>query len=297
MRVSRRELLGYAVAGTTGTAVTTTARRGETQTDSQEESNATAEEDEQHWRLGGVYARPAEIEDTAVTFRGSVRSSYDTNYEATAALFYRPKQKQDRARDADDSWRKIAEESGTLSDGLYLEATETGLDAGTTYQYRAEAYLTNYVGESHRVSEVREVTAGDPCSGPSTNCLRAETLAPDVGESGDGGESDDRGESEEESESGDGSDSNVRLRGRAMGLESYDEVTGRFFYRRDDEPERWTGVESVRSGAEGRDSAEFSTTLSGVESGTYTYYAEVRGEGGGQKNMYAEGEEREFTVE
>lgn len=231
----------------------------------------------QHWRLGGVYARPAEIEDTAITFRGSVRSSYDTDYEVAATLYYRPKRE-------GGSWQEIAEGTGPLSDGVYLEATETGLEAGTTYQYRAEAHLTNYAGESHRVSEVREVTVGEPCSGPSTNCLRAETLAPEVGESG--------GESGGE----------VTLRGRAKGLDHYDEMTGRFFYWREGESERWTDFELVDSGGGGGnngggDTGEFSATLADLPAGTYTYYAEARGEGGDPNNMYAEGEELEFTVE
>lgn len=219
------------------------------------------DEAERHWRLGRVHARPAEVDDTAVTFRGSVRSSYDTNHEVRVALYYRPKQ-------ADGSWRKIAEDSGALSEGVYLEATETGLDAGTTYQYRTEAALTDYVGESRRVSEIREVTAGQPCSGPSTNCLQAETLSPEVGDG-------------------------VTLRGRATGLDNYDAVAGHFFYRREGESEQWTDFAPI----EGGDTAEFSATLPDLPAGTYTCYAEVRGEGGELKNMYAEGEEREFTVE
>jgi hypothetical protein len=167
--------------------------------------------------------------------------------------------------------------------GVYLEATETGLDPGTTYQYRTVAALADYKGESRRVSQIRTVTAGEPCSGPSTNCLRAETLAPEVGTSD--------GESE----------SDVTLRGRTTGLDSYETVTGHFFYRREGESEEWTDFESVDGGATGEDgdsdTAEFSATLSDLPSGTYTYYAEVRGEGGDLKNMYAEGEERRFTVE
>jgi hypothetical protein len=285
MRLSRRELIGYAVAGTTGMGITAAARRSrEPDTASQEPDTAGVP---QHWRLGSVYARPAEIEDTAITFRGSVQSSYDTDYEVAAVLYYRPKTEGGKTEEKEEtgdteSWQKIAEGTGPLSEGLYLEATETGLETGTAYEYRAEAYLTNYVGESHRVSEIREVTAGEPCSGPSTNCLRAETLAPEVGES--------------ESESG----AEVTLRGRAKGLAHYDEVSGRFFYWREDESEQWTDFTLIETGegTEGDDSdGEFSATLSDLPAGRYTYYAEVRGEGGDPNNMYAEGEEREFSVE
>jgi hypothetical protein len=257
-------------------AVTATARqspgreREERQSESAKPEEDTDPNAEQHWQLGRVEARPAEVADTAVTFRGSVRSSYDTSHEVRVALFYRPK----RERQDEESWRKLAENSGPLSEGVYLEATETGLDAGATYQYRTVAELADYVGESRRVSEIREVTAGEPCSGPSTNCLQAETLASEV------------------------NGSEVRLRGRATGLDSYESVAGHFFYRREGESEQWTDFAPVEGGeAGGGDTAEFSATLSDLPSGTYTYYAEVRGEGGELKNMYAEGEEREFTVE
>lgn len=246
----------------TATARQSSGRESESAEPAPEDSDSSAEEGERHWRLGRVHARPAEVADTAITFRGSVRSSYDTNHEVRVALYYRSKTE-------DAPWQRIAEDSGALSEGVYLEATETGLDAGTTYQYRTEAALTDYVGDSRRVSEIREVTAGEPCSGPSSNCLQAETLAPEVGES------------------------DVILRGRTTGLDSYDAVTGHFFYRREGESEQWTDFEPV----EGDDTAEFSATLSELPAGTYTYYAEVRGEGGALKNMYAEGEEREFTVE
>ena len=262
-------------------AITTTAQQSEGRGSEAAEfdtrgigSDSDSNEDvERHWRLGRVHARPAEVADTAVTFRGSVRSSYDTDHEVRVALFYRPKQE-------GESWRKIAENAGPLSEGVYLEATETGLDAGTTYQYRTAATLTDYAGDSRRASEIREVTAGEPCSGPSTNCLQAETLSPEVGDSTQGGSSE-------------GSNSDVILRGRATGLDSYESVAGHFFYRREGESEQWTDFGPI----EGGDAAEFSATLSDLSAGTYTYYAEVRGEGGELKNMYAEGEERRFTVE
>jgi hypothetical protein len=275
MRISRRELLGYAVAGTTGMAVTATARQsGSAESEGAEsdarsgDSRSPSDEDaRRHWQLGRVHARPAKVEDTAVTFRGSVRSSYDTSHEVRVALYYRSKPGR---QDENTSWQRLTEDTGALSEGVYLEATETGLDVGTTYQYRTEAALADYVGTSRRVSEIREVTAGEPCSGPSTNCLRAETLEPAI------------------------SNPDVTLRGRTTGLESYDAVTGHFFYRREDESEQWTDFAPVEGGG---DAAEFSATLSELPSGTYTYYAEVRGEGGGPNNMYAEGDERRFTVE
>lgn len=300
MQVSRRELLGYAVAGTTGMAVRTAA--GEFQGASAETGGAVKSDTQapdpeaanvgQHWQLGGVYARPAEIEDTAITFRGSVRSSYKTDYEVATRLYYRPKRegesnREDKSATERNSWTKIAEETGPLSEGVYLEATETDLEEGTTYQYWADAALTNYRGQSYRVSEVQEVTAGQPCSGPSTNCLRVETLAPEISESGasDGNESDSSG-------------GNVTFRGRARGLASYDEVTGRFFYwpKGDSEGKQWTDYEQIES-EEGSDTGEFSATLWDLSAGTYRYYAEVRGVGGGQKNMYAEGGEKEFRIE
>ena len=245
--------------------VTATARRGRESESAEPDGSESDEDARRHWRLGRVHARPAEVDDTAVTFRGEVRSSYETDHEVRVVLSYRPK-----PEGTDEAWQKIAEDAGPLTEGVYLEATQTGLDPGTTYQYRTVAALTDYVGESRRVSEVREVTAGEPCSGPSTNCLRAETLAPEVGES------------------------EVTLRGRATGLDSYESVAGHFFYRREGESEQWTDFAPVEGES---DAAAFSATLSDLPAGTYTYYAEVRGEGGDQKNMYAEGEEQTFRVE
>ncbi|WP_137284705.1 hypothetical protein [Halorussus salinisoli] len=275
MALSRRELLGYAVAGTTGMGITTAAQ------DSGEPGVG------QRWQLGGVYARPAEIGDTAVTFRASAESQYVTDYEVEVVLFYRPKRAGGESNPNDSNaagdasaatsagggeWRKLDSETGPLAEDVYLEATAEGLEPGRTYEYRAEAYLTNYDGQSRRVSETFAVTAGDPCSGPSTNCLRVETLAPETSDDG----------------------SAVTLHGTARGLDAYDEVTGHFFYQREDGEKNWTDYVPIDD--EG-DSGEFSATLSDLPAGSYTYYAEARGEGGGLKNMYGEGRERRFRVE
>lgn len=293
MALSRRELLGYAVAGATGMGITATAKQG-----------GSDPGVGQQWQLGGVYARPAEIGDTAITFRASAESRFDTDYEVEVVLHYRPKRAGEKQTDETDpasnvnatgpnatgagnatasvggattaggaEWQRLASETGPLADDVYLEATAEGLDPGQTYQYRAEAYLTDYDGQSRRVSDTFEVTAGDPCSGPSTNCLRVETLAPETSDDG----------------------SAVTLRGAAQGLDAYSEVTGHFFYRPQGSDEKnWTDY--VRIEAEG-DSGEFSATLSDLPAGTYTYYAEARGEGGDLKNMYGEGRERTFRVE
>ena len=255
MGLTRRELIGYAVAGTTGMGITAAARQYQP-----EDPDTVGIQ--QYWQLGGVHARPATIEESAITFRASAGSSFDTDYDVRVLLRYGPK-----GGDRDD-WKQLAEKEAPLSEGVYLEATATDLEPETTYQYQAEAFLTNYDdGPSRRVSQVREVTTGQPCSGPSTTCLRAETLAPET----DGGE--------------------VTLRGRARGLDSYDEVTGRFFYRREDGSQQWTDYAPI----EGDDAGKFSATLS-LPEGTYTCYAEARGEGGELKNMYAEGGERTFAV-
>lgn len=273
MRLTRRELIGYGVAGATGTGVTAAGRQY--RPDDPEDAGV-----DQTWELGGVRARPATVEESAITFRASVWSQFETDYDVRVVLRYGPK-----GGDADD-WRTLAEEEGPLSEGLYLEATASDLESGATYRYQAEAFLTNFdEGPSRRVSRVREVTAGEPCSGPSTNCLRVETLAPET------------------------SDGEVTLRGRARGLDAYDEVTGHFFYRREGGSEAWTGYEPVEGsggdgngggggggGSDGSDEAEFSATLSDLPEGTYTYYAEARGEGDDWKNMYAEGGERSFAV-
>jgi hypothetical protein len=241
-----------------------------------------------------VQARRAAIHDTAITFRAGARSSYETDYEVLVRLYYRPKAENDgdAATKSEATttraprWNQIGEQTALLSEGAYLEATETGLETGRTYQYVAEAYLTNYAGPSRRVSPVREVTTGRPCSGPSTNCLRVETLAPEVSASGE----------------------RVTLRASVRGLDFYDAVTGHFFYWRDPESKQWTEYVPVERGdggdgggdggtGEGTGTGEFSATLSDLPAGTYTCYAEARGEGGESKNMYAEGEERRFTVE
>lgn len=273
MALSRRELLGYAVAGATGMGITATAKQGGSEPGVG-----------QQWQLGGVYARPAEIGDTAITFRASAESQYETDYEVEVLLHYRPKRAGESSANATNNandtasagsaeWSKLATKTGPLAEDVYLEATAEGLEPGRTYQYRAEAYLTNYDGQSRRVSETFEVTAGQPCSGPSTNCLRVETLAPETSDDG----------------------SEVTLRGSAKGLDAYDEVTGHFFYRPQGSDEKnWTDYVPIES--EG-DSGEFSATLSELSPGTYTYYAEARGEGGGLKNMYGEGRERTFRVE
>ncbi|NEU55688.1 hypothetical protein [Halorussus sp. MSC15.2] len=270
MALSRRELLGYAVAGTTGTGITATARRSDG-TDAPDESESGVG---QNWQLGGVYARPAEIGDTAVTFRAAVESAYETDYEVEVNLFYRPKPASGGGdtTDAGAKWRRLATETGPLADDIYLEATASGLEPGRTYEYRAEATLTDYEGQSRRVSETLAVTAGDPCSGPSTNCLRVETLAPKTNDAG----------------------SEVTLRGSAKGVDAYDEVTGHFFYQREDGEKQWTDyVELDGDGG----SSEFSVTLSDLPTGSYTYNAEARGEGGETKNMYGEGREQQFRVE
>lgn len=286
MALSRRELLGYAVAGATGMGITATAKQGGSEPGVG-----------QQWQLGGVYARPAEIGDSAITFRASVDSKFETDYEVEVILYYRPKSTdgENPAGDANATgpnatgpnatgagntatsagsaeWRQLATETGLLADDIYLEATAEDLESDRTYQYRAEAYLTNYDGQSRRVSDTFEVTTGSPCSGPSTNCLRVETLGPEASDDG----------------------SAVTLRGSAQGLDAYDEVTGHFFYQREDGDKQWTDYALIE--AEG-DSGEFSATLSDLPAGTYTYYAEARGEGGGLKNMYAEGRERTFRVE
>ncbi|USZ67350.1 hypothetical protein NGM10_11475 [Halorussus salilacus] len=263
MRLTRRELIGYGVAGATGMGVTAAGRQY--RPDDPEDAGV-----DQTWELGGVRARPATVEESAITFRASVWSQFETDYDVRVVLRYGPKD-----GDADD-WRTLAEEEGPLSEGLYLEATASDLESGATYRYQAEAFLTNFdEGPSRRVSRVREVTAGEPCSGPSTNCLRVETLAPETSD-GDG---------------------EVTLRGRARGLDAYDEVTGHFFYRREGGSEAWTGYEPIEGdGSDGSDEAEFSATLSDLPEGTYTYYAEARGEGDDWKNMYGEGGERSFAV-
>lgn len=277
MALSRRELLGYAVAGATGMGITATAQEGD-----------SGPGVGQQWQLGGVYARPAEIGDSAITFRAVAQSRFDTDYEVEVTLSYRPKatggtsdsNATGGATSAESTeWQRLATESGPLAEDLYLEATAEDLDPGRTYQYRAEASLTNYDGQSRRVSDTFEVTAGQPCSGPSTNCLRVETLTPETSDSG----------------------SEVTLRGSAKGLSAYSEVTGHFFYRPQGSDEKnWTDyvpVESQGGQSDGGDSGQFSATLSDLPPGTYTYYAEARGEGGNLKNMYAEGRERTFRVE
>jgi hypothetical protein len=277
MALSRRDLLGYAVAGATGMGITATAKQG-----------GSDPGVGQRWQLGGVYARPAEIGDTAITFRASVESQYETDYEVEVILYYRPTQaggasstSNANATGANDTgaenteWQQLATKTGLLAEDVYLEATAEDLEPGQTYQYRAEAYLTNYDGQSRRVSETFEVTAGQPCSGPSTNCLRVETLAPETSDDG----------------------SEVTLRGAAQGLDAYDEVTGHFFYRPEGSDEKnWTEYVRIDESS-GEDSGTFSTTLSDLPAGTYTYYAEARGEGGGLRNMYGEGRERTFRVE
>ncbi|MFC4447519.1 hypothetical protein [Halorussus aquaticus] len=268
MALSRRELLGYAVAGTTGTGITAAARRS----DGGDASDGSESGVGRNWQLGGVYARPAEIGDTAVTFRAAVESAYDTDYEVEVNLFYRPRPKSDSSAAARAKWRQLATETGPLADDIYLEATASGLEPGRTYEYRAEATLTDYEGQSRRVSETLAVTAGNPCSGPSTNCLRVETLAPETNDAG----------------------SEVTLRGSAEGMDAYDDVTGHFFYQREDGEKQWTDYVELDGGG---GSGEFSVTLSDLPTGSYTCYAEARGEGGETKNMYGEGRERQFRVE
>ncbi|MFC7082365.1 hypothetical protein [Halorussus caseinilyticus] len=263
MALSRRELLGYAVAGATGTGITAAQERSEPGVG-------------QRWQLGGVYARPARIGDTAVTFRASAESKYDTDYEVEVALFYRPKAAGGANATTGGKWRNAGSKTGALSESVYLEATVSDLEPGRTYEYRAEAYLTNYDGHSRRVSETFAVTAGRPCSGPSTNCLRVATRSPEVSDDG----------------------SEVTLRATAKGLAAYDEVAGHFFYRREGSDEKhWTDYVAVSGESNGGDSGKFSATLSELPAGSYTYYAEARGEGGGMKNMYGEGRERAFRVE
>jgi len=78
-------------------------------------------------------------------------------------------------------------------------------------------------------------------------------------------------------------------------LDAYSDVTGHFFYRpQGSDEQNWTDYVPIAS--EG-DSGEFSATLSELPPGTYTYYAEARGEGGGLKNMYGEGRERTFRID